>query len=77
MDDSDVSRLHQALVDDLVQRGHITTPLVEAAFRAVPRHLFVPGVPFDEVYADRVIPTKTLDGRLVSSSSQPASWPSC
>jgi protein-L-isoaspartate(D-aspartate) O-methyltransferase len=64
--------LHQALVDGLKASGCIGTPLVEAAFRAVPRHLFLPGVPLDLVYSDEAIPTKRLDGAAVSSSSQPA-----
>jgi protein-L-isoaspartate(D-aspartate) O-methyltransferase len=66
------AKLQQALVDDLKRRGHITTPQVEAAFRAVSRHLFVPGVALGQVYSDQVIPTKKLDGQVVSSSSQPA-----
>jgi len=64
--------LHQALVDGLKASGGIHTPLVEAAFRAVPRHLFLPGTPLDLVYSDEAIPTKRLDGATVSSSSQPA-----
>jgi len=69
---SESDKLHQALVDDLKRRGHITMPQVEAAFRAVSRHLFVPGVSLEQVYSDQVIPTKKLDGQVVSSSSQPA-----
>ena len=45
---------------------------MEAAFRAVPRHLFLPGVPVEEAYRDDAIPTKMADGRAISSSSQPA-----
>jgi protein-L-isoaspartate(D-aspartate) O-methyltransferase len=45
---------------------------VEAAFRAVPRHLFLPGTPIDEAYEDAAILTHIADGRPVSSSSQPA-----
>src|SRR2546428_12794983 len=63
---------HQALVDSLKASGCIRTPLVEAAFRAVPRHLFLPGTPLDLVYSDEAIPTKRFDGATVSSSSQPA-----
>lgn len=65
-------QLHQALVDELAGKGYIRTPRVEAAFRAVPRHFFLPGLPFDQVYNDEAIPTKQLDGSVVSSSSQPA-----
>ncbi|HBY95779.1 MAG: methyltransferase, FxLD system [Ardenticatenaceae bacterium] len=64
--------LHQALVEDLKDAGHIRTPRVEAAFRAIPRHLFLPGLPVEQVYSDEAIPTKQLDGAVVSSSSQPA-----
>jgi protein-L-isoaspartate(D-aspartate) O-methyltransferase len=63
--------LHHALVDQLVQRGVINEPAVEAAFRAVPRHLFLPGVPLDQVYQDQPIPTKYAHGLSISSSSQP------
>jgi protein-L-isoaspartate(D-aspartate) O-methyltransferase len=56
----------------LTNAGYIHTPAVEAAFRAVPRHLFLPAVALDTVYADEAIATKRLDGKTVSSSSQPA-----
>src|SRR5712691_4736152 len=73
MDSSgEVLALHQALVDQLKRLDCIGTPHVEAAFRAVPRHLFLPGTPLDRVYSDEAIPTKHLDGATVSSSSQPA-----
>lgn len=68
---ADVADLHRALVDGLVARGAITDARVEAAFRAVPRHLFLPGVPPEDVYRDAVVVTKRLDGEAVSSSSQP------
>jgi protein-L-isoaspartate(D-aspartate) O-methyltransferase len=69
---SNISALHQALVERLKQEGLIRTPRVEAAFRAVPRHLFLPDVPLEKVYKDDAIVTKYLDGKPVSSSSQPA-----
>ncbi|MGK7875651.1 MAG: methyltransferase, FxLD system [Xenococcaceae cyanobacterium] len=72
MDESNGSVLHQALVDRLKQVGCIRSPRIEAAFRAVPRHLFLPGVMLDEVYCDQAIPIKYLDDVPVSSSSQPA-----
>ena len=69
----DAITLNQALVDDLKNRGLIQTPSVEAAFRAVLRHLFLPGTPLEEVYADRAISAKQdLNGQWISSSSQPA-----
>jgi protein-L-isoaspartate(D-aspartate) O-methyltransferase len=60
------------LVDDLVRRDVIRSPRIEAAFRAVPRHLFLPGMPLSLVYTDEAIPTKRTAGRFLSSSSQPA-----
>ena len=68
----DASTLHQALIDTLKIDGYIRSPRVEAAFRAVPRHLFLPGVALDMVYSDTHIVTKERDGQSVSSSSQPA-----
>lgn len=63
--------LHQALVDKLRSEGHIQSLAVEAAFRAVPRHLFLPGVALEEVYRDQYIVTKWVNGEAFSSSSQP------
>lgn len=46
---------------------------VAQAFRAVPRHLFLPGVTPQRAYRDEAVPTKWgPDGRPVSSSSQPS-----
>lgn len=67
----DVAALHRGLVDELVAREWIRSPAVEAAFRIVPRHLFLPGLGVEDVYRDQVIITKRLDGEAVSSSSQP------
>lgn len=65
--------MRDALVDKLARDGHVRTPRVEAAFRSVPRHLFVPGVPLERVYVDESIPTKkNAEGGAISSSSQPA-----
>jgi protein-L-isoaspartate(D-aspartate) O-methyltransferase len=64
--------LHQALVARLKSQGHLRTPAVEAAFRAVPRHLFVPGVPLEEAYSDRAISIYGSEGgHVLSASSQP------
>lgn len=68
----DANARHQALIDALREAGHITLPRVEEAFRAVPRHLFLPDLPLEMVYADEVIATKHQNGIAVSSSSQPA-----
>ena len=74
-----VAELHQALVDQLLavrsavgRPRLIRSPAVEAAFRAVPRHLFLPEAPVEQVYRDEAIITKRQDGVPISSSSQPA-----
>ena len=64
---------HQRMVDDLVERRLIRSAAVEAAFRAVPRHAFLPGVALDEVYRDDVVVTRYNEQQqAISSSSQPA-----
>jgi protein-L-isoaspartate(D-aspartate) O-methyltransferase len=69
---ADGGALRQALVDKLVRDGHIRSGPVEAAFRAVPRELFVPGVPLEEAYrSSEAIVTKRIDGVGVSSASAP------
>ena len=72
MSDGSLHERHMRLVDRLVERGDIQSPEIEAAFRAVPRHLFLPGVDPERVYQDEAIPTKLRDGEPISSSSQPA-----
>jgi protein-L-isoaspartate(D-aspartate) O-methyltransferase len=72
MTDASAAELHAALVDQLQASRVLTEPRVLAAFRAVPRHLFLPGVPLAEAYRDDAIPTKMAEGRAISSSSQPA-----
>ncbi len=67
----DIKTLQQTLVDDLVERKVISSDAVERAFRAVPRHLFLPDTPLTAVYSDRPIVTKRENGRPTSSSSQP------
>jgi protein-L-isoaspartate(D-aspartate) O-methyltransferase len=64
--------LRARLVGELRARGDVRTPRVATAFGRVPRHVFVPGVAPDDVYADRSIAIKLDDGVPISSSSQPA-----
>ncbi len=65
--------LRQALVAHLQEAGAITDARVEAAFRAVPRHLFIPEIPLEDAYADRAIALKKDGhGRVLSSISQPS-----
>jgi protein-L-isoaspartate(D-aspartate) O-methyltransferase len=69
----DIAARQQALVDLLLENESIQSERVEAAFRAVPRHPFLPDTPPEEVYRDEAIPTHFAeDGRAISSSSQPA-----
>ncbi|HEY0696468.1 MAG TPA: methyltransferase, FxLD system [Micromonospora sp.] len=71
--DDDPERLRQALVDELRGHGVLWSPAVEAALRAVPRHLFVPAVPVRAAYANDVVPTKRDErGLAVSAASQPS-----
>ncbi len=66
-----IRSLHQQLVDQMKSGGHLASRSIEAVFRAVPRHLFLPDTPLEEVYSDQAIATKSLQERIVSSSSQP------
>jgi protein-L-isoaspartate(D-aspartate) O-methyltransferase len=64
--------LRRALVAGLREQDAIRTDRVDAALRAVPRHLFVPGVSPVLAYADTVVPTKyDHAGEPVSALSQP------
>ncbi|HYW52907.1 MAG TPA: methyltransferase domain-containing protein [Dongiaceae bacterium] len=64
--------LRRQLVRQLRERGAVRTERVGAAFARVPRHVFVPDVPAEDVYLDRSIAVKLQNGVPVSSSSQPA-----
>jgi len=74
--DSDrAEELRRALVDRLVADGMITSARVEGAFRAVPRHAFVPAdTPLEVVYdVDRSVITKR-DGHGAHLSSVSATY---
>ncbi|MFI2652514.1 methyltransferase, FxLD system [Micromonospora fulviviridis] len=68
----DPTELRGELADRLRAENIIRTPAVEAAVRQTPRHLFLPGVPLEQAYADTAVYTKT-DGRgtSISAASQP------
>ncbi len=70
-EENEQQKLHKNLIASVKAKGFIRSRHVEAAFRAVPRHLFLPDLPLERVYRDEAIVTKSLDGRTVSSSSQP------
>jgi protein-L-isoaspartate(D-aspartate) O-methyltransferase len=66
-------RLRDALVDQLAAAGTVRVPAVEAALRAVPRHVFVPDASLPRAYADDVVQTKLdADGVPISAASQPS-----
>jgi protein-L-isoaspartate(D-aspartate) O-methyltransferase len=63
----------QALITELRERGAVRSGPVEAALRAVPRHLFVPGVSVEQAYSDDTVFTKRDSaGTSLSAASQPA-----
>jgi protein-L-isoaspartate(D-aspartate) O-methyltransferase len=69
----DAERLRAELADSLRADQIIESAQVEAAVRAVPRHLFLPGVPLKDAYADKAVVTKKdANGAPSSSASQPA-----
>jgi protein-L-isoaspartate(D-aspartate) O-methyltransferase len=73
VDDAELTDLRDRLVDHLVDAGRIASDAVEQAFRAVPRHLFVPGVDPALAYVDQAVVTdRDPEGRPISSSSQPS-----
>ncbi len=65
-------RLHEALIERLVREGYLNDPAIYAAFRALPRHHFLPGRPLEQVYSDQAIVLKRSGDEWLSSSSQPA-----
>ncbi|VVJ22643.1 Protein-L-isoaspartate O-methyltransferase (EC [Amycolatopsis camponoti] len=71
-DDASAATFRDALVDTLLANKMITSPLVERAFRTVPRHLFVvEGTPLEVTYnVDNSVAIKRdPDGVVISSTS--------
>lgn len=65
--------LRDQLVEGLELAGHVSGGRVAAAFRSVPRHVFLPGIEPQRAYQDEAFPIKYDQGGLpISSSSQPA-----
>ena len=66
------TQLHQRLVDQLGANGLLDNPHLRAAFQAVPREHFLPGVAVERVYQDDAVTCHSgPDGTPLSSSSQP------
>ncbi|MEV0453649.1 methyltransferase, FxLD system [Catellatospora methionotrophica] len=69
---TDADQLRAQLADTIAARGTFKTPTVEAAFRTVPRHQFLPDVPLEDAYAPRpVVTRRAADGQSLSSASSP------
>ena len=65
-------RARDRMVDALRAGRRLRSAPVERAFRAVPRHLFLPGLGIDEAYADEAVAVAFADGVATSSASQPS-----
>ncbi|MGJ3240744.1 MAG: rRNA adenine N-6-methyltransferase family protein [Anaerolineae bacterium] len=73
MANNNIQRLWQEMLTSMRRDGVLITPDVEAAFYAVPRHLFLPDVDLETVYSNQAIGLKKdAGGLLTSSSSQPS-----
>lgn len=64
--------LRDELTDYIASWGTFRTPQVEAAFRAVPRHLFLPDADLEVAYGRKpVVTRRAADGTSTSSASSP------
>lgn len=71
--DDPTAEMRDRMVDRTKERGWLHDARVEAAFRAIPRHVFLPGVDLEKVYGGEVIPTHFDEQkRPISSSSEVA-----
>lgn len=62
----------EQLVSAMRAQGAFADARIEAAFAAVPRHVFLPGTTIEQAYEDKAIPTKRdANGLVISSASQP------
>jgi protein-L-isoaspartate(D-aspartate) O-methyltransferase len=65
--------LHEQLVEDLAGMGLLDNPRLRAAFQAIRREHFLPGLERERIYQDDAITTQTGSGGMTtSSSSQPS-----
>jgi protein-L-isoaspartate(D-aspartate) O-methyltransferase len=64
--------LRDQLTNRLLATKVLRTVGIEAAFRRTPRHVFLPGVPLEQAYADNPVYTKhDAAGASISAASQP------
>jgi len=64
-----VASMNAKMVERLKKSGAIRSPAVEQAFRATPRHLFLPGVGLDMVYSGTSVVTRSDPKLGITSSS--------
>ncbi|WP_063794149.1 methyltransferase, FxLD system [Streptomyces graminilatus] len=65
--------LREALVNNLIDGGHLRTPAVIAAFRDTERHRFLPGVDLQAAYAEEAVAIKHDEsGEMISCISAPS-----
>ncbi|MFD4943554.1 methyltransferase, FxLD system [Streptomyces sp. NPDC058409] len=68
----DPQELREALIAKIDSLGTFRTDRVKDAFRAVPRHVFLPDVDLETAYTPKPVVTKRAkDGTAVSSASSP------
>ena len=65
-------RLRNRMADRLKRDELLNDPAIEAAFRAVPRHVFAPHAAMWVAYTDQALPLKREGKQWLSSLSQPA-----
>jgi len=71
-EDTIAAEFRNGMTDWLLRNDIIKTPQVEAAMRAVSRHLFVPHAPAEEAYGhDSVVTRRDEAGIAISSASGP------
>jgi protein-L-isoaspartate(D-aspartate) O-methyltransferase len=71
-DGASPAALRARLIEKLRTEGVLHDSAVAHAMETVPRHLFLPGLPLDQAYADIAVATHFEDGIPISSASQPA-----
>ncbi|MEO1289432.1 MAG: rRNA adenine N-6-methyltransferase family protein, partial [Chloroflexota bacterium] len=70
---TETQRLWDEMLQSMRRDGVLNSSDVDAAFSAVPRHLFLPDISIEKVYENRAIGLKKDGaGLLTSSSSQPS-----
>lgn len=63
--------LREQMISNIRTAGHLRSERIEQAFRAVPRHRFVPAASVEEAYANKAITIKPGADRPASCISVP------